>query len=188
MSIPSVLKPAQASGKCSLPLLSGPQPSLGNVDSRRATRVDQTRDAVEWLRSEGLDAEELEQRVRHDIPLAVAVRVNMAGARTPEQINTSLAAYFEFHRQSVVGAVRNVAFRFDSRQHLNDHFDGEQLLYLAAPEIHFVTSDRAFDCVTRTAQGPRVHIIAADVLQNSVTATQEIQQVVMGCTPARPGH
>lgn len=139
------------------------------------------------MRARNLRPDELDEYVKRDIPLQIAQKFNAAPtARTQEQIETSLAAYCEFHRQSVLRAVGSVSFRFDSRAHLNDHFDGEQLLYLALPDCHFISSDSGFNCVTRTLQGHRVHIIRADTLQNPATATPALEQVIAGCSPARP--
>ncbi len=134
--------------------------------------------AADRLRAEGLAANELDMRVRRDITLGIEQRIGAAhGTRTQAQIEGSLSAYCEFHRRSVLGALQNAGFRFDSREHLNDHFDGEQLLYLALPENHFVSSDTGFNGVTNTAQGPRVHIIPAAVLQDPATATLALEFV-----------
>ncbi len=141
--------------------------------------------AADRLRAMNLRPDELDECVRRDITLAIAQRVNAApDARSQEQIERSLAAYCEFHRQSVLSAVRNVNFRFDSRDHLNDHFDGEQLLYLADAENQFITSDGGFNRVTNPGKG-RVHIIPADTLQEAATATPALEQVIAGCTQAR---
>ncbi|MGA7791402.1 MAG: hypothetical protein WCA19_00095 [Candidatus Acidiferrales bacterium] len=143
--------------------------------------------AADRLRAEGLAANELDMRVRRDITLGIEQRVGAApGTRTQAQIEGSLSAYCEFQRRSVHGALQNPGFRFDSRDHLNDHFDGEQLLYLAFPENHFVSSDTGFNGVANTGQGPRVHIIPAAVLEDPATATLALECVIAACTPAHP--
>ena len=143
--------------------------------------------SVELLRAEGLAADEIDTRIRREITLGIEQRVGAApGTRTQAQIEESLSGYCEFHRRSVGRAVQNARFRFDSRDHLNDHFDGEQLLYLAFPENHFISSDTGFRGVKQTSQGPRLHIIPAVVLENPVTATQALEGVIATCTPALP--
>ena len=144
-------------------------------------------EATDRLRADNLAPNELDQRVGREITLALAQRVNaVPNARTQAQVEQSLSAYCEFHRQSVLRAVRNVNFRFESREHLNDHFDGEQLLYLAVPEHHFISSDGGFNCVTNTQQGARIHIMPAATLQNPATAATSLERVLNACTPARP--
>lgn len=143
--------------------------------------------AADLLRAEGLGATELDLRVRRDISVGIEQRIGAArGSRAQAQIEGSLSAYCEFHRRSLLGALQNAGFRFDSREHLNDHFDSEQLLYLASPENHFISSDGGFNSVANTPQGPRIHIIPAAVLQNSATATPALEGVIAACTLAHP--
>jgi len=142
-------------------------------------------EAADRLRTANLAAQELDAQIRRGTALGIEERVGAApGTRTQAQIEESLAAYCEFHRASVRRAVQHAGFRFDSREHLNDHFDGEQLLYLAFPNNHFITSDRGFNGVTQTAQGPRLHIISAVILQNPATAVPALEGVIAACTPA----
>ena len=143
--------------------------------------------AADRLHAEGLAANELDMRVRRDITLGIEQRVGATpGTRTQSQIEGCLSAYCEFHRRSVLGALQNAGFRFESREHLNDHFDGEQLLYLAFPANHFVSSDTGFNGVTNTPQGARIRIMPAAILQNPATATPALEGVIAACTPAQP--
>ena len=143
--------------------------------------------AAQQLRVAHLAPDELDDRIRSDMAIAIAQRIGAApGARTQTQIEQRLSAYCDFHRRSVRRAVENVDFRFDSREHLNDHFDGEQLLYLASPENHFISSDTGFDCVINSQQAPQCHFIPAVTLQNPATAAPALQVVIAGCTQARP--
>ena len=81
--------------------------------------------------------------------------------------------------------VFNLDFRFDSREHLNDHFDGEQLLYLADPENQFISSDRGYESLTNTIHGQRIHIVDANVLRDGRAASPYLETVIGGCTAAR---
>ncbi len=143
--------------------------------------------AAERLRAEHLAPNELDNRIRSDIKTGVAQKVGATyGAQTQAQIEQRLSAYCDFHARSVRRAVENTDFRFDSRQHLNDHFDGEQLLYLASPENHFISSDTGFDCILNSQQAPQYHFISAATLQDPATAAAALQGVIAGCTQAHP--
>jgi hypothetical protein len=143
--------------------------------------------AAEQLRAEHIASHELDSRIRNAIKTGVAQKVGATyGPLTQAQIEQRLSAYCDFHALSVRRAVENADFRFDSRQHLNDHFDGEQLLYLASPENHFISSDTGFDCITNSQQAPQYHFIPATTLQNPVTAAAALQSVIAGCTQAHP--
>jgi hypothetical protein len=47
---------------------------------------------------------------------------------------------------------------------MNDLLDAEQLVYLGAPELRFLTCDRGFERVTKSEQARRIFVVAmADV-------------------------
>ena len=142
---------------------------------------------ADGLRMEHLPAQQLDNRIRRYITAGIEQRVGAAPcARTHKQIEDDLSAYCEFHTRSVIGAVQNVEFRFASREHLNDRFDGEQLLYLSSAENQFISCDTGFNCVKLTEQGPRVHIIPALNLQNPATAVHALEAVIAPCSVVHP--
>jgi len=55
------------------------------------------------------------------------------------EIISSLSAYHEFEEQRLLTAVNNPAYKPDK----NDILDSEQLPYLGAPQLHFLTCDGA---------------------------------------------
>jgi hypothetical protein len=143
--------------------------------------------AAERLRAEHLASAQLDNRIRSDIKTGLAQRLGaIPSAQTQAQIEQRLSAYCDFHTRSVRHAVENVDFRFESRAHLNDHFDGEQLLYLSSPENHFISSDTGFHCVANNQQAPQYHFIPAVTLRDPATSAPALQGVIAGCTPAHP--
>ena len=135
--------------------------------------------AAERLRRQRCCPEELDAQVRQAITQAIAVRVQAGpDLRTDIEIERSLAAYCEFHRVLTLRAVRNPQYRFDSRDHLNDHFDGEQLLYLADQENHFITTDTGYRGLRNTGQWPRIHILSAEDMQNEARAASILGDLI----------
>jgi hypothetical protein len=142
--------------------------------------------AVTQVRAE-VDSAKLDPCILNALTIALRQRIGVPpGTKDEAYIRGKLAAYYEFHRQSIAKAVVNKGFRFDSRDHLNDHIDVEQLFYLADEGNHFISCDHGYDVVLAAGQGHRTHVLSADELQNPATAAQRLEPIIMGCTPARP--
>lgn len=96
-----------------------------------------------------------------------------------EALKERLPAYFEFHTHLIERAVQNEDFNFFTRKHLNDHFDAEQLTYLADPSLHFFTTDGGYR--PSAVVDPRIHVLAAGQMQDPAKAlsalTAEIGRV-----------
>ena len=117
--------------------------------------------------------------------LAIASGLRAAvGATSDEMPEDAIAgclpAYFEYHSDLIQRAIPNDEFNSFSRKHLNDHFDAEQLVFLADPSLHFFTADQGYRCAARVE--PRVHILEASQVQDSTIAPNlmaaEIQRIV----------
>jgi hypothetical protein len=120
--------------------------------------------------------------LRGGIHLAIASGLRTQVAASDEipydAIAGFLPAYFEYHTDLIARAISNDEFNFFSRKHLNDHFDAEQLVFLADPSLHFFTADQGYLCAARVE--PRVHILEARLVEDSAIApnlmTAEIRQ------------
>lgn len=108
---------------------------------------------------------------------------NEVGAKPDEVADDALAgflpAYFEYHTDLIVRAIPDGNFNFFSDKHLNDHFDAEQLVFLADPSLHFFTADKGYGCAANAE--PRVHILEANQVRDPAVAlnlmTTEIQKI-----------
>ena len=105
---------------------------------------------------------------------AIARGLRTVVAATPDEmpddaIADCLPAYFEYHTALIERAIPDDKFHFSSEKHLNDHFDAEQLVYLADPSLHFFTGDKGFACAA--AVEPRVHILEARQVRDPATAS-----------------
>jgi hypothetical protein len=115
---------------------------------------------------------------------AIAAALRSRGGVAPEELSEAtiearLPAYFEYHVDLVVRAIHQDDFNFFSRKHLNDHFDAEQLIFLADPSLHFFTTDGGYACAAKVE--PRVHILEACEVEDPAKAlgimTNEIQRL-----------
>ena len=91
----------------------------------------------------------------------VAARVDVA--LTPERriaLASDLDAYWEieFSKLSRASAARI----YNARNHRNDIFDFEQLIYLSIGELHFLTMDTGFSRVVRSPQRERIHVFSSN--------------------------
>jgi len=97
-----------------------------------------------------------------------------------DAVAACLAAYFEYHANLIERAIPRDNFNFFSRKRLNDHFDAEQLVFLADPSLHFFTADQGY-CHAAKAE-PRVHILEASQVQDPAIApkliTAEIRSII----------
>lgn len=85
-----------------------------------------------------------------------------------DEIAGRLRGYFTHHIDILSGAVRNENFNFFSRNHLNDHFDAQQLVFMADPSLHFFTGDTGY---RRTAQvEPRIQVLEAAQMRDTEVA------------------
>ena len=116
--------------------------------------------------------------------LAIASGLRGEVAAKPDEMSDDalagdLPAYFEYHMDLIVRAIPDGNFNFFSEKHLNDHFDAEQLVFLADPSLHFFTADKGYGCAANVE--PRVHILEANQVRDPAIVlklmTTEIQKI-----------
>jgi len=139
--------------------------------------------AVRRIRDLRVEADELTAGARRAIAAGLAERIGaLLGTWTEEDVAAQLGAYFEFHTDLVVRAVPALDFNFFSPDHLNDHFDAEQLCYLADPCLHFVTCDLGYTRVRHAEQRNRIHVLSAQDLQDPHLAPSIISHILSDAT------
>jgi hypothetical protein len=151
---------------------------LERAKHRKATLLENAARAIRQT-SEGRDQDNLRGGTRLGIARALREVVATSDEVSDDVIVGCLPAYFEYHTGLIVRAFPNDEFNFFSRKHLNDHFDAEQLIFLADPSLHFFTADQGYRCAARVE--PRVHILEANQVRDPVIApnlmTAEIRKL-----------
>jgi hypothetical protein len=146
---------------------------------RKATLLENAARAIRQTPNAN-DPDNLREGTRLATTTGLRARVGDSGEIHDEDISRHLVAYFEYHADLIERSIPQNDFNFFSRVHLNDHFDAEQLLFLADPRLHFFTSDRGYRGAANVE--PRVHILEAAEVQDPKTApnamTVEIQRIV----------
>jgi hypothetical protein len=138
--------------------------------------------AVRRIRSTGVAADELAAGARRAIAAGIAERIGAPPASWAEEVVAErLSAYFEFHTDLIVRAVQALGFKFSTPDHLNDHFDAEQLSYLADSDLHFITCDAGYTRVRHAPQRNRIHVLSASDLQDPNLASEVIADVLTQC-------
>lgn len=83
--------------------------------------------------------------------------------RPVADIVSSLSAFHEFEGQRLLTAVNNPAYRPDK----NDILDSEQLPYLGAPQLHFLTCDGGYLArIKKSPQAAQIHKVGLDELSS----------------------
>ncbi len=122
--------------------------------------------------------------LRAGAQLAIASGLRSRAAASDEIPDAGIAdclpAYFTYHTDLIERTIPSSVFNFFSRRHLNDHFDAEQLVFLADPHLHYFTADTGYGSAAKAE--PRVHILPATQVQDPAIApklmTAEIQKTV----------
>lgn len=123
------------------------------------------------LRARALPQAELRGILPTTITESLRIKYGQQAAPiTDAQIEAALSAYFEFHADLVERAVNQVGFNFFSRDHLNDLFDAEQLVYLADDRLHLFTTDMGYRGVRNSVQRTRIHIVDVDDVRDPARA------------------
>jgi len=92
-----------------------------------------------------------------------------------DSVVRSLEAHYVFESQRMQIAARSRDYNVG--KHSNDVYDAELLIYLAAPDLHLLTSDKGFARFTGSSQFSRVHIVEAACLQNPETASRVLRNI-----------
>jgi hypothetical protein len=96
---------------------------------------------------------------------AIADRAKVSiDARPLSEVLSKLSAYHEYEQERIKVAANNASHVPDE----NDVFDSEQLVYLADPNLHFVTCDGGYlKRIKKSPQLSRIHRIPIEVLRDS---------------------
>ena len=109
---------------------------------------------------------ELRACARRGLAGGLRSRVGAVEGPPDDSVAGRLVAYFAYHEDLIERAARTGEFNFF--KHRNDHFDAEQLVFLADPSLHFFTADTGYFEAARLE--PRIHILRADQLQEPTVA------------------
>jgi glucose-6-phosphate 1-dehydrogenase len=90
--------------------------------------------------------------------LGIANRVHAdPKSKSVSEIVHKFSAYHEFEEVKLTTALQHP--EYNPQTHVNDLLDAEQLVYLAAPTLCFLTADRGFERVTKSEQAARIVIV-----------------------------
>jgi hypothetical protein len=92
------------------------------------------------------------------------------------KVSELLGAYFEYGSNLLRTAVGDQNFSFLKKQ--NAALDAEQLVYLADPELLFVTLDRGFLNVTKSPQRARIHVLSSDSLPDAQSVVTKLNEIL----------
>lgn len=79
-------------------------------------------------------------------------------SKSVSDLTTTFSAYHEFERVKLEAALRYKDYNV--KKHQNDLLDAEQLIYLGSPELCFLTCDKGFARVNKSAQSARIIIVS----------------------------
>lgn len=109
---------------------------------------------------------------------ALRQRVGAPPGRTANDAAGKLEAFLTFERINLRTALDDKDYNFLSADRLNDQFDADQLMYLAYPNLRFLTADRGFRRAANCAQGSRIHIVQPCDLQDADSAIRTLERVL----------
>ena len=137
---------------------------------------DETADAFGALVEAARREQPTEEYVKEIWMQRVAARVDVA--LTPARrtaMTAGLDAYWEieFSKLTRASAVNN----YNARNHRNDIFDFEQLIYLSIREMAFLTMDTGFLQVTQSSQRERIHVVRPNHFANADDVARFIEHL-----------
>lgn len=87
-------------------------------------------------------------------------------------------AYYQYETVRLQRAIENPNLNLLSKKRQNDLFDAEQLLYLFADGLFFLTSDQGYTALLTSPQGRRIRIAKPDRLIRAETAIPILNEIV----------
>jgi hypothetical protein len=97
-------------------------------------------------------------------------------SKSVDEIVTAFNAYHEFERIKLETALQSKLY--SPGKHQNDLFDGEQLIYLGAQELLFLTCDKGFARVNKSAQFDRIKIVPPSDIANAQSVEKLLRDLV----------
>ena len=138
-------------------------------------------DAVGAMRQ---DLRGLKRSKLTDQELRTAFRASIAKRAGIEPTHPSIAAfsqrveaYYQYETTRLQRAIENPHLNLLSKKRQNDLFDAEQLLYLFADELCFLTSDQGYSGLLGLPQGQRIHIAKACALLTHESAVAILKTI-----------
>jgi hypothetical protein len=139
-------------------------------------------DAVVAMRN---DLRGLKRREMTDEELREGFRSSIAKRAGAEPTHPSIAnfvqrveAYYQYETIRLQRAVENPSLNLLSKKRQNDLFDAEQLLYLFADGLCFLTSDRGYSELLLLAQGKRIRIVKPGLLATAKSAIPILNEII----------
>lgn len=132
------------------------------------------------------DLRGLKRRKLTDLELRNAFNASIAKrAGGVEPTHPSIAAftekveaYYQYETIRLQRAIENPNLNLLSKKRQNDLFDAEQLLYLFADGLCFLTSDQGYSCVLGLPQGQRIRIVKPDALVTVNSAVPILERII----------
>lgn len=144
----------------------------------------QTRaDAVNAIRQDLRDLKRqqlTDQELRTNFKISIAKRAGAADPTHPSitAFTERVGAYFQYETIRLRRAIGNPNLNLLSKKRQNDLFDAEQLLYLFADRLCFLTSDQGYSGVLESPQGQRIRIVKPDSLVATNSALSILKQII----------
>ncbi len=139
-------------------------------------------DAVAAMRKDlrGLKRRELtEEELRDGFRASIAKRAG-AGPTDPSiaMFLPRVEAYYQYETIRLQRAIENPSFNLLSKKRQNDLFDAQQLLYLFADGLCFLTSDTGYSELLKLVQGERIRIVKPDLLATAKSAISILKEII----------
>jgi hypothetical protein len=120
-----------------------------------------------------------------DEELRAAFRASIAKRVGTESTHPSIAAfaqrveaYYQYETIRLQRAIENPNLNLISKKRQNDLFDAEQLIYLFAAGLCFLTSDQGYSSLLGLPQGERIRIVPPNVLVTARSASAILEQII----------
>ncbi|HEY3768894.1 MAG TPA: hypothetical protein VGN44_09485 [Candidatus Angelobacter sp.] len=144
----------------------------------------QTRaEAVNAMRHDlrGIERQQLtDQELRTAFKTSIAKKAGVAEPTHPSiaAFTAKVEAYFQYETIRLCRAIENPNLNLLSKKRQNDLFDADQLLYLFADGLCFLTSDQGYSGVLGSPQGQRIRIVKPNVLIAPNSALSILKQII----------
>jgi hypothetical protein len=100
-------------------------------------------------------------------------------SRTVAELTAIFSAYHEFEWMKMQAALASNNYNPLTREHQNDLFDASQLIYLGVPELVFLTCDKGFKRIQRSAQSARVVVVQGDDISDATKIEALLRSILL---------
>lgn len=102
-----------------------------------------------------------------------------ASSKSAHELAATFSAYHEFERVKLETALQSKDY--NPEKHQNDLLDAEQLIYLGSQELNFLTCDKGFARVEKSAQAARIRIVSP----NDLADVKKVEDLLRQITEAK---